>query len=389
MREVFPTLPETETPMIRFACSCGRHLQAREEDIGRKAQCPSCGAVTLVPDEASSATVPEDGVRAERPVRPRREAREDSGDRPRRRRDRDLAPASTSGMAIAAMWLGISALFLLITAIPGAILGMLALRDIGKSDGELGGKGMAVTGLVLSVLSFVFILPIAVMAGLLFPAVSRVQTAKERMQDANNLRQMGIAMQFHHETYGTYPRAAAFQDGNGKPLLSWRVALLPFIEQGSLYNQFRLDEPWDSPNNKALLPLMPKVYALPNDPNPGAGMTHYQVFVGPGSAFEPRKLQQGQPLPGQKAPGWKVTDFTDGTSNTILIATSATPVPWTKPDDMPFDPQGPLPQLGRYLGSGHNVAFADGSVRLMPYDLPDPSLRAAITRNGGEVVNLP
>ena len=378
--------------MICFACVCGRQLQAREEDEGRKAKCPSCGAMTTVPATEDASPPPEHAIQADAPIRSSREdRREEREDRPKRRRNREVVPGATSGKATAAMVLGISSLFLFLTAIPGVIFGILALRDIGKSDDELGGKGMAITGLVLSCVSFVLILPVVLMIGLLIPAVGSVRSAAERMQDANNLRQMGIAMLNHESAYTAFPEAAAYQDANGKPLLSWRVALLPFIEQDNLYKRFRLDEPWDSPTNKALLPLMPKVYALPNDPNPGSGMTYYQVFVGAGSAFEPRKRgpNDGPPVPGQVRLGWNLSDFPDGLSNTFLIATSATAVPWTKPDDLPFSPTGPVPQLGGQMRQGSNMAFADGSVRLIPPNVSDETLRAGVTRNGGEGVTFP
>ena len=375
--------------MIRFSCPCGKQLQAQEEDVGREAKCPRCEATSIIPAGDGPSPPGEDAIRADRPTRARRESREDDGERPRRRdRDRDFEPAGTSGKATAALLLGISALCLVVTAIPGAILGIMALSDISKSKGRLGGKGMAITGLVLSCVGFLMILPVA----LLLPAVQKVRTAAARMQDANNLMQLGLAMHNYDSTYGTMPQAAAYQDPNGKPLLSWRVALLPYVEQDSLYKRFRLDEPWDSPNNKALLPLMPKLYGRPGD-KPGdanlvSGMTYYQVFVGPGSAFEPRKLDFPRPA-GSAMPGWTFSGFTDGISNTILIATSATAVPWTKPDDMPFDPTGPLPRLGGYVNGRTNVGFADGSVKPLPEDVPDATLRALITRNGGEVVQFP
>src|SRR6185437_7251534 len=104
------------------------------------------------------------------------------------------------------------------------------------------------------------------------------------------------------------------------PLLSWRVAILPYLGEDVLFKRFRLDEPWDSPHNKALLPLMPRVYGLPSakpgDPSLAAGMTHYQVFVGPGTAFEPRKVGEFPHAPRTPLPGWRVIDFTDGVSNT-------------------------------------------------------------------------
>ena len=350
--------------------------------MGRKARCPSCDAVTVVPGE-ETAPIPE-GVQAERsppPIRDTRRSEREYEARPRR--ERDITPTGTSGKAMAAMILGISSLLLLVTAIPGAILGILALRDIGKSEGELGGRGMAITGLILSLLSFLMLLPVA----LLVPAVYKVRSAAARMQDSNNLKQLAIAMHNHHDVNNAFPQASAYQDANGTPLLSWRVALLPYLDEQQLFSRFRLDEPWDSPNNKALLPLMPKMYALPNDPSQAPGMTRYQVFVGPGSVFEP--LKDNRPfLPGQVRLGCRISSITDGSSNTILIATSATPVPWTKPDDIPFSPTEPIPPLG-YLGTGHSVALGDGSVRTLPYDLPEQTLRALITRNGNEIVTFP
>jgi Protein of unknown function (DUF1559)/Domain of unknown function (DUF4190) len=364
--------------MIRFACPCGRDLYGREEDIGRTAQCPGCDAISVIP----AASMAEDGIQADRPLRPNRlESREDSVDRPRRP-ERDLAPPATSGKATAALLFGISAVCLLFTAIPGAIFGMLALRDIGKSNGNLGGRGMAITGLVFSCLSVLLVFPLSIFG------VYKVRAAAARMQELNNLMQLTLGMHTLHDSNGTIPQAAAFQNANGKPLLSWRVALLPYIGEDRLYMRFRLDEPWDSPNNKALLPLMPKMYARPGDA-PGSGMTHYQGFVGPGTAFEPRKLEQFHPAPRTPMPGWSLAQFTDGPSNTILIATSATPVPWTKPEDMPFDPTGPLPRLGGYLSGGSSVSLVDGSVRFLPETVPDATLRAVITRNGEEVVQLP
>ena len=373
--------------MIRFACPCGRELQAREEDIGREAKCPVCDAVSVVPD-ASTPVPPPAAIQADTPERPRRERRrEDSEDRPRRRRESEPVATDTSGKAITALVLGILSPFLLLPCIPGAIFGILALRDIGRSKGRLGGNGMAIAGLVLSCISVVLLCP-AVMIGMLLPAVQNVREAAQRMKDSNNLKQLAIGLISHESAHGSFPQAAAYQDANGKPLLSWRVAILPYIGEAQLYSRFRLDEPWDSPNNKALLPMMPMVFGLPGDTNLSTGMTHYQVFVGPGTAFEPRK--RGEQPPGAAIPGTRMADFTDGTSNTILVATSATTVPWTKPDDMPFDPAGPLPPMGGYLARGTNaVALADGSVRSLLKGTPDATIRAAITRNGNEIFLWP
>ncbi|HMF14410.1 MAG TPA: sigma-70 family RNA polymerase sigma factor, partial [Gemmataceae bacterium] len=109
---------------------------------------------------------------------------------------------------------------------------------------------------------------------------------KARLQSRDNLKQIALAMHNWHDTYGTFPAAATYRK-DGKPLLSWRVALLPFLEQDNLYKQFRLDEPWDSAHNKKLLARMPEIYLVPGQEANNA--TFYQVFVGPSTMFERRR----------------------------------------------------------------------------------------------------
>src|SRR6185312_11489838 len=95
-----------------------------------------------------------------------------------------------------------------------------------------------------------------------------------------------IGLHQYHDAHGKLP-PPAITDKAGKPLLSWRVALLPYLEQVALYNQFHLDEPWDSEHNRKLLPQMPKVYACTgNAPSVPYG-TFYQAFVGKDCVFEP------------------------------------------------------------------------------------------------------
>jgi hypothetical protein len=176
-------------------------------------------------------------------------------------------------------------------------------------------------------------------------------------------------------------------DKNGRPLYSWRVALLPFVEQQSLHKRFKLDEPWDSPHNTALLKPTPSCYYIGGPPDDPPGTTRYQAFVGPGSAFE--------------RPGLFWNDFPHGPGKTLLVVEAGEPVPWTKPVDLVYDPNGPLPPLGAGFtkatyflcreiarSPAFNACFADGSVRLIRTTTDEQVLRSLITRDAGDKVNL-
>jgi hypothetical protein len=210
-------------------------------------------------------------------------------------------------------------------------------------------------------------------AGLFLPAVQKVREAGNRVQSQNNLKQIALAMHTYHDANNHFP-AAAICDKNGKPLLSWRVAILPYVEQQNLYQQFHLDEPWDSEHNKKLLAQMPAIYALPSVSKPGDSKTYYRVFVGPQAMFEMDK-------------GRRIADCTDGTSNTFMAAEAAEAVPWTKPEGLLYDADKPVPKLGKFFSGGFHVAYMDGSVHFVKHTVPEAVLRAMITRSGGEVID--
>jgi hypothetical protein len=195
-------------------------------------------------------------------------------------------------------------------------------------------------------------------------------TASPRSRD--NLKQLAAAMMACHENQRAFP-APALCGKDGRPLLSWRVALLPYLGESRLYSEFHLDEPWDSEHNQSLRHRMPAVYA---SPVPGKakkpGLTYYQVFVGDGAAFAEGKRMR---LP---------ADFQDGASNTILIVEAGQPVSWTKPEDVLFDPHKPLPPLGGLFSDHFNVAFADANVRYISKRVTEATLRCLVTRSGGD-----
>jgi hypothetical protein len=368
--------------MIRFTCECGKLLQASDEQAGRAVACPACGRHQTVPDYSTTIQAGEPGPGqgpAASGVRQGFAAEVDDG---RPDEAEPAGPAVTSGKASLSLALGIlSFCALLLAGVPAVLLAFLALGDIKRSRGRLKGQGLAIAGLVLGLVGTLLTFP-ALLAGLLVPGVAKVREAAARAQSVNNLKQIALALQNYNDTYGLLPPAGSRglpgfpRRPDDKPLLSWRVAILPFIEQDPLYRQFNQNEPWDGPHNKALLPLIPKVY-LQHGEQPGPeGLTKYQVFVGPGTAFEREGLRIPQ-------------DFPDGLANTLLVVEAANGVPWTKPEDLPFDPNGPLPPLGGEFRSVFPVAYADGNCKVIPRDTPEATLKALITRNGREMVTPP
>ncbi len=262
--------------------------------------------------------------------------------------------------------------------LPEAVIGLAGLGGLNILDAFLADPPLTVVGnsvqLKLTLPEWASQYTALSMAsmGLALPAVQKVRNAAARAKASNNLKQIALAMHNFESAYQVFP-PAAIVDKKGKKLLSWRVQILPYIEQDNLYKQFKLDEPWDSDHNKKLIPLMPPVYA---DPRAEAkpGQTYYKVFVGKDAGFD---WVQGR----------KIFDFTDGTSNTMLIAAGGTPVVWTQPDDFEFDAEKKLPDL---TGPFEEllVAFCDGSVRVLRKGLPEATLKALITRAGGEVVGI-
>jgi len=228
--------------------------------------------------------------------------------------------------------------------------------------------GLARVGLIAAI--------IGGLATLLIPHALYIRDSANRVVNASNLCRLGIAMHDYHSQHNHLP-AQAIYGQDGRPLLSWRVAILPYLGEQRLYEEFHLDEPWYSEHNLTLLPQMPKVFRRPMDHRGGDSMSHYQVLVGPGATFEdsrPRTLGE--------------LSFADGPSNTILIADAYMPVPWTKPEDLPFDPNGAAPPLNWQPGSRSQFCFGDASahaIRLPHNDHGLRVLRQLITWNGGEI----
>ncbi len=295
-------------------------------------------------------------------------------------------PAKTSGLAIASLVLGIlSCPLSCLTAIPGLICGIVGLVKIRTSETSstgprLTGGGLAIAGIILNSV-LLFITP--VMIGLLLPAVQAAREAARRQACSNNLKQIGLGMHmFADSQRGSFP--SAIVDADGQPLLSWRVAILPYLEEAALYEEFHLDEPWDSPHNLALVERMPAVFACPSGDLP-PGMTTYLAAAGPGMALdEPTRKGRFASVP--------LREITDGTSKTILVVEAGhnQAVPWTKPEEITVDPgratEGLLGSASSHAGGLRVALFADGHVEGVGDDIDPEVFTALLTRSGNETL---
>ena len=211
-------------------------------------------------------------------------------------------------------------------------------------------------------------IPVASIANALWSA----RRGADRMQSVNNLKQIALAFHNFHDSYRQFPHSTKSPNPANKHPVSWRVMILPFIEQAALYQEYRFDEPWDGPNNVKLLAKMPALYRHPNSA-PGSKETNYVILTGEEAFCQPSKVS-------------KFADIQDGTSNTIMAVEAKTLIPWTKPDDIEYASDKPLPSLGGFSEEGFNAAFADGSVRFISKSMKESELRAYITARGREVI---
>ena len=212
------------------------------------------------------------------------------------------------------------------------------------------------------------------------PAVLLTVQSSRRTRCESNLKGIGRAFHEYLAAEGHFP-APAIARSDGTPMLSWRVALLPHLGYRSLYARFHLDEAWDSPHNRSLLAEMPSELVCPAATVTRDGQTGYKVVIGP--SFGPNRVN----TPFDASRGAKLDEMTDGTSNTILVMETDALVPWTKPDDLHWQPGGPPPQLKSPHSDGAHVVLADGQTRFLKNSMQSNTLAAVFTINGGEVIS--
>jgi hypothetical protein len=198
----------------------------------------------------------------------------------------------------------------------------------------------------------------------------------------NNMKQLVLALLNYHSKHGCFP-PAYIADENGKPMHSWRVLILPYLERSDLHEEYDFSQPWDSPSNLALAKrFFPRVFRCPNDTSASENTTSYVAVVGPETAW---------PAPNSS----QESDFKDGLSQTVLLVEVANSgILWTEPRDLTLDEAlaGVNVARDRGIRSGHDsaavVAMADGSVLSIPAGLDPDVLRAMLTRSGGKEIDL-
>jgi prepilin-type processing-associated H-X9-DG protein len=219
---------------------------------------------------------------------------------------------------------------------------------------------------------------IAVLVALFLPNVRFAGEAARRTQCNNNLKQIGLAMQNYHDINGAFPPAYV-ADAAGKPIHSWRVLILPYMELADLYGRYDQGQPWDSAVNRQLLPQMPYTYHCPSS-GQGGQNTSYVVVQGKETIFDADKL-------------CKIASITDGAASTILVVEAPhANIPWTEPRDLDFAELSMAINSGATSphsdhSNGVNVLLGDGSVRFIQSTISPQDLRALLTKDGGEMAS--
>jgi type II secretory pathway pseudopilin PulG len=213
---------------------------------------------------------------------------------------------------------------------------------------------------------------LGLVAALLAPRLQRSREAARRATSMDKMGKIAKAIHLYAQAHKAFP-PAFHADKQGRPLLSWRVLILPYLGEDRLYEQFHLDEPWDSEHNKPLIAKMPAVYRSPGSNVSGAGKTNYLTVRGKDTLFSSGKAE----------PFDKITP---AMSRTIMTVEAADPtaVVWTQPDDFNYDPETPVKGLVGLRPNGFLAGFADLSVRFISAAIDSRVLLAEFAyRSGG------
>jgi hypothetical protein len=222
--------------------------------------------------------------------------------------------------------------------------------------------------------------------------LDKPETIEEMHDSVRNLKELGLALHdwadAHKrpgEPYFHFPPAVIYgKDGKGKYPHSWRVELLPYLGARDLYDEYHFDEPWDSKANTIVLYKMAAVFRNPAD-GPDSIYSGYYALVGR-LVDEKTEGTELQTFFSCKT-GVEINHITDGTANTIAIVEAKRGIPWTKPEDIPYDPAKQPPQLGGFFQGGFCVAFGDGSAHFGAEPIKDSALKAFISPAAGDRID--
>lgn len=203
------------------------------------------------------------------------------------------------------------------------------------------------------------------------PAIRQAVAAANATKQRNHLKQIGLAFHILHDNFGFFPSSSRTTNPDDSKALSWRVHILPFVGEHELYNQFHLNEPWDSPHNLKLAEKMPIVYKTPGVTEANKTSVH---------------LLEGAGLPFDAANAPRLRDFTDGLSNTVIVVQAGADKAdiWTKPGGLPIDPEEPLKSLGQISEKGILALNGDGSIRVIPASVDTKTLLNLLRHNDGK-----
>lgn len=241
------------------------------------------------------------------------------------------------------------------------------------SGGDSGVKTVLIVLACIGVVGFCLIGSVVLgMVLLVRTASKQIGVAIAAAQTNADYSTISAALHAYETKHGRFP-PVAMKTKDGKPGLSWRVAILPFMGEEALYKEFKLDEAWDHPDNMKLASRMPLVFSAKNgDP---LDQTHVRVFAGPRAIMNFRESK-------------RTADITDGMANTILLVESTQAIRWIEPTELSYEKTQPFAPLGASDRDYFTVAFADGMVRPLQKSISPDKLRLAVTCDDGQPVDL-
>lgn len=213
---------------------------------------------------------------------------------------------------------------------------------------------------------------VAQTAGLLYPLMEQQLKAANRMRSTNKLKQVALALHNYHSVHGHFPPPVLIHPQTKVPY-SWRVAILPYLEQQALYERYDFSKPWDAEENRFVRETEIPIYS---GMQKGTNHTSMYFLVGEGAIFSNQKDAA------------KLFRIRDGSSNTLMVVESKRDTPWAKPEDITYDPSKDPPKLGGFFEGGFNAAFADGSVQFISDQIDKELLHRLIQAADGKVIQL-